>query len=230
MENRGDVFPQGEGVLRGGPKRDHISAHLRHGSVGLHRIVVHPGEMKGILENVRRFFEPFLDVAPGVGEPIAEIGSLKLLRSLIMIAHEFPASGPSLMDQGRARCERLVNGSHRGQFPILRLDESHRLVRSCLIHAHNRRHRISHVAHLIDRDNGLVFVGGAKELVPDDIVATQDRDHAGKSGCLLGVDLQQPRVGIRAAQDFSKSHSRNLDITGINGPPGDLFLSVNAEQ
>ena len=60
------------------------------------------------------------------------------------------------------------------------------------------------------------------------VIAGEDSDDSFGSGGLGSVDLQQPGVRDRAAQNLRIGHAGELDIAGENGLARDLFNSIDS--
>ncbi len=102
------------------------------------------------------------------------------------------------------------------------------MLRGRLVHRRHRRDRIAGVAHFVDRDDGLIFIGGAEHAQAPLVVA---RDHGENAGELLrraGVDAGKARVGVGAAQNFPVGHIGQLYVHRVERFAGHFLRAVGA--
>ncbi len=69
------------------------------------------------------------------------------------------------------------------------------------------------------------------DLVRRDVIASEDGQHAGHGGGLLGVDLLDVRMGVRRTQEIGMGLPRTVDIVRVIALAGDeaeIFLARNA--
>ena len=149
-------------------------AHLRDGRVWLHGVVVHHGKGEDIFENLVGLAKAFLDVAASKMKMVADIGPRH--RTQIGQVAEVAGWPQGFMQQGRVRCERLIQRCHGRQFLHIDVEQRHRRCRFSLAAGHYRHHWLASVTHALDGQDGLVLIGRTKVAVAvGKVVGGEDR-------------------------------------------------------
>ncbi len=121
--------------------------------------------------------------------------------------------------------ERRIDAGHTGQFVVVDLNQRQRLFRARQIHRRHGRDRFAGIAHLFHRDHRPAVID--RIHVPD-IRGRQDGGDAGQILGRLGVDRNNARVRIRAAQNLAEEHARNGDVADEFCFAGDFLDAVHA--
>ena len=114
-----------------------------------------------------------------------------------------------LEDERGARRQGVVDGHHRRQNFVLDIDQRQRAKRRLLVVGNHRRDQIAVIAHLVDRENGLILDAHAVDgIEPLEVFAGDDGVNAGSLRGARGIDSADARVRVRAAQDLGVQHAR----------------------
>ena len=106
--------------------------------------------------------ETLFHIAFGITETIAKIGAGEFFRRLVVLPHHFAATHRGVVHQCRVWRQRLVQIRHCRQFLVVDFNQFQSFLGDRLVCRRYRRHRIADVAHFVDRDDRLIFVGGAE--------------------------------------------------------------------
>ena len=175
-----------------------------------------------------------LDDRVGLGE--RPVGGL-LVAGLPGRAREVVAlAGLVVADQRRVGIERLARVDDRGQRVVLDVDQLQRVVGRVLVGRDHECDLLALEAHLVAGQHGLRVVGdrghpGQPERL--EILGRDDGGDVGMRQCLGGVDREDARVGVRAAQDGAVHHARKLDVIEIGALPADesrVFLALETTK
>ena len=139
-----------------------------------------------------------------------------------------------LMDQSRTWLQCLVDIQNRRQLFVFHLDQSQRLFSRVHVQRRHSRHRITHVAHFLHGDDGLIFEYGTvvrlDAFVVENVIARNHRHDAGNFERLGSVDILDARVRQRAAQNFSVAHAGHLHVRQVLRPAGHLGLVIQTAK
>jgi hypothetical protein len=116
--------------------------------------------------------------------------------------------------------ERLVRIDDDGQGVVLDLDLSGAVGRRVAAGRQHRGDLLGLVHHLLDRQHHLGVRHQGRhpvQVVLGEVLAGDDGQHAGHRQRLAGIDLHDPGVGVRAADDVQVQHPGKLDVVDV-GP------------
>ena len=120
-------------------------------------------------------------------------------------------AGLVVADQRRVVVERLAGVDHRGQRLVLDVDQRQRVVGRVLVGRDHERDLLALEADLVAREHGLRVVGDRRHPRQAERLEVLGGDHRGDVGVrerLRGVDRDDLRVGVRAAQHRAVDHAR----------------------
>ena len=150
----------------------------------------------------------------GLGEPLLHVASLEGER---LAAHEVAA----FVYRRRAREHRLHGIGDKRQRLIAHFDQPQRLLRGVLVYGGNRGHLVADVPHFSVQDRQ---VGG--DAAVGHVERCQYCVHAGMPGRRGGIDREDARVRVRAAQNLAMQHPRQPDIGSEFRFSGELLRQV----
>ena len=139
-------------------------------------------------------------------------------------------------DQRRVGVQRLAGVDNRGQRLVLDLDQLERVVRGVLVGRDHERDLLALEADLVAREHGLRVVGdGRHPSKPErlEVLGSDDRGDVGRGERLRGVDRDDPRVRVRAAQHGAVDHSRQPDVIEVGALAADearVFLALQTTE
>ena len=143
-----------------------------------------------------------------------------------------------VVENGRARCDGLIDRFDRRQPLVLDFDPAGRFA--CEIERGGRdgRHRMTVIEHLAVREQVVADVvqvnsafahhqlgGGLRDVLP-----RHDGLDAGHRGRRRGVDRQNPRVRVRAAHQRAVQHPGQRKVGSVVGPARDFVQSVMTDR
>ena len=131
----------------------------------------------------------------------------------------------ALVKRGRVRVGRRVGVEHRRQFLVGDVDQPGGLLGGFQIRRRDRGHRLAHIAHLADRERGLVLDEGA-DLVVADILARDNRRDAVERERGGDVVARDPRMGVGARHDHADQHVGARHVVGVDRLAGDLVARL----
>src|SRR5262245_17717526 len=117
------MFAQRKWILARCPEDDTVAVAIRHGYVGLQRVVMDARKRKGIFKNVRRFAQRGVHIPAAVVKMITDIGSLEPSSRLIAVTVDLSCRGLGVMNKGRIGRERFVEVGNGGKFLVLDLKQ-----------------------------------------------------------------------------------------------------------
>jgi hypothetical protein len=181
-----------------------------------------------MLEDMIRLVERTLDVAAAQAVVQRDVGVALALQVL-----EIGERSGRLEDivHDRLRGHRLDLVVHRGQRLVLDIDQRSRFFRDVRIGRQHQRDRLAGVAHLAEREYGLIVERRPVVRVGNDgadVLARDDAVHALDGLCRRDVDALDAPVRDRAAEDLPVQHPRQLQVMHVLGPPGHLRLAFEA--
>ena len=116
------------------------------------------------------------------------------------------------MDRLTFRGNRLLDRHDGRQLCKLHLDKVQRLIGDPLVGGRDRRDRVAHVADLLARQGFLVLADRKDAELDGQVVAGKDRQHARERPSPGDIDVQDPGVRVRAAQEPAKEHPRQGQV------------------
>jgi hypothetical protein len=123
------------------------------------------------------------------------------------------------------RGHRFDLSEHRGPFLVVDLDEPGGLLGDVWIGGKHQGHRFADVAHLLDREHGLVVERRAVVRIGHDaghVPGGQHAMHAGKGSRRLRIDPPDATVREGAAHDLPVEHARQPESVDVLGPSRQL--------
>ena len=139
------------------------------------------------------------------------------------------------MDLGRIRLHRFQHIGYRRQNFVFDIDQFKRFDGGLFIHGRNSAEFIADVTdfftfdgHLVDGVRKEIFVGTEFDIVS--VFRGDDRFDAGKFFGFGGIDAQNPRVRMFAADHFTDKHVGETYIKHIFGLAGDDPFAVDARN
>src|SRR4030095_12985383 len=129
-----------------------------------------------------------------------------------------------LVHDRRARLQRGERIEHRGQRRVVGVDQRQRLFGDLGRLGRHRGHLVPDAAHLAALERDLVLGEAEGPLL--DVLARQHRAHARRRPRPPRVDLDDPRVRHRRAQDLPVQEPRQLEVVQIAGATRDLVRAV----
>ncbi len=224
-----EMIAQSERVLAGRPNCQFFTVVVSDIVVRLERVVLNFLKTERIFKNVIGFSKAFIDIFPAKRQVIANIRAVESFRRAVNRAAQLGPSHSGFVNQYGARCRRVLDIGHFRELFVLDVNELQRLLGRWGIIGKHRGDRIADIAHFVDCDNGLIFIGRAVLVIEGlNIVARQRRDHPGKFFRLRGIDLDELRVSDGAAQYPRMRHARKLDIARVDRLAGDFFDAVDS--
>ena len=215
-----------ERVLAVGPQRDPVTVMVRDRRVRLHRVLVDRGEGVGALDHDRRPRGRLLEI-PGVDQ--MAVADVAAALAELAEAVEEPDLRAALVQRRRLRRERLLDRAEHRQQLVGDLDRAHRRLRRRLVRGGDGSHRLAREAHAVDRDDRAILDRMA--VIGLDVVEVgggEDRGHPLHRERRGGVDGEDPRMRVRAAQDLAVEHPRHLHVTDVLGLAAQLLGGVLA--
>ena len=227
-EHLGQLLADDERVLGRGPYGDAVVAPLGQDQLRLHGVVGHLGELEGVLEDPFRGGEPVLDAALAAFVVEAHVGVLPGLVVHGGIAGVFRAVFAHGFVQGRGvGVQGRIQGQERRERLVLHADEPQRLGGRLRGLRGHRRHRVPFIADLVHGQHRDVL--HQRAVVGGDVLQVRGREHRGHPGmglCGRGVDGQDARVRVGAAQDPRMEHVRARQVRGVHRLPPHLGGAV----
>ncbi len=165
------------------------------------------------------------DVSLGVGVAVPDQDRAEDVRARVLavaVAHRRPVGVERLL-LGRMlgvddRLERLVGDDDRLGRPTRLLG---------MLGGHDG-HRLAVVADAIDREHGLVGELEAVGLAARNVLVREHRVDAGHRDGLRDVDLEDARMGMRAAQGVAPQHPRGVEVARVGELPEHLRRRVGS--
>ena len=225
-EQRGDLLPDQERVLAGGPQGQLAAVPVRDRGVGLHRVLVDGREgvlpldhHGGVFEGAAGIAAPERVAVAGVAVGVGQVA--KTVRAA--------RPGPLLVDQRGVRGERRLERGRDREFVVLDVDERDRGVGRGLGFGRDHGDRLAQEPDLAQgHDRPVPQRVAVVGIDVGQVVAGQDGDHA--VGLLRGggVDAPDPGVRHRAVQDRAVEHAGQPEVAGVFGLAGELQPAVGA--
>jgi hypothetical protein len=139
-----------------------------------------------------------------------------------------------LMNQRPSWLQCLVDIQNRRQLFVFYLDQTQRLFSRVHVQRRYSRHRITHVPHFLHCNDGLIFeyraVVRLDAFVMKNVIPRNYRHNARNVERLGSVDLLDPRVRQRAAQNFSVTHPGNLHVGQVLGFASDFSFVIQTAK
>ncbi len=216
-------------ILRRVPDRQLVGAWvpLRDGAARLHGVGDQP-----LLD------EALLDDDLGIGEGSIDVAVVEL-PMIIEIAWHVVMQ----LRSTRLGCLHFVH--HHRQRLVVRLDQMHGVARQCGVVRHDGSHSVAGVANAVGRHHRIrrhlqIGVGqqpdaGHRVDLAREVLAGDDRPHAGRDLGLGDIQPGDARMGVGAAHDGHVEHAGQLDVVGVKAAAGNepgIFapLDRRAEQ
>ena len=139
-------------------------------------------------------------------------------------------------DQRRVGVERLAGVDDRRQRLVLDVDQLERVVRRVLVGRDHERDLLALEADLVAREHGLRVVGDRRHPGEPERLEVLGGDDSGDVGVRerpRGVDRDDARVRVRAAQHRAVDHPRQPDVVEVGALAADearVFLALQATE
>ena len=133
-------------------------------------------------------------------------------------------AGLVVADQRRVGVERLAGVDDRRQRLVLDVDQLQRVVGRVLVGRDHERDLLALEADLVAGEHGLGVVGDRRHPGQAERLEVLGGDHGGDVGMGQrgrGVDRDDARVGVRAAQHGAVHHPRQLDVVEVGALAAD---------
>ena len=160
----------------------------------------------------------------GVGLGERAVGGL-LVAGLPRRAREVVAlAGLVVADQRRVGVERLARVDDRRQRLVLDVDQRQRVVGRVLVGRDHERDLLALEADLVAREHGLRVVGDRRhprQAERLEVLGGDDRGDVRVRERRRGVDRDDPRVRVRAAQHRAVDHPRQPDVVEVGALAAD---------
>jgi hypothetical protein len=131
----------------------------------------------------------------------------------------------ALVDQRRAGCERRRRIDDRSQLFVVDPDQARGLARDRLAVGGHRGDDLADVAHLALGERRLVLDEGAHPVALVEIVAGDDRAHAGQRAGRAQVIAADAGVRVRALQDRAVQHSGAMQVGDVLRAAAELVVA-----
>jgi hypothetical protein len=199
-----------------GPKRELVVRAVKTDrAVLLHRQMSIALIKKGSLENMVRAGEATFDVAEFEGH------------GLLHVSAPVPGVDALTLFGGR---QRLFDGENRFQNFVFNVDKAERLFRQAFADRRHRRHGIAGITDLIDRQRLFVLGRGHDAELLRQVLAGEHGEHAIELERPRGVDAEDARMGMGAAQELGVNHPRQIKIVRVHRLAGALRHGVDFAQ
>ena len=145
-------------------------------------------------------------------------------------------AGLVVADQRRVRVQRLAGVDDRRQRLVLDVDQLQRVVRRVLVGRDHERDLLALEADLVAREDGLRVVGDRRHPGEPERLEILRRDHGGDVRVRerpRGVDRDDARVRVRAAQHRPVHHPRQPDVVEVGALAADearVLLALQAAE
>ena len=145
-------------------------------------------------------------------------------------------AGLVVADQRRVVVERLARVDHGGQRLVLDVDERQRVVGRVLVGRDDEGDLLALEADLVARQHGLGVVGDRRhprQAERLEVLGGDDRGDVRVRQRPGGVDRDDLRVGVRAAQQRAVDHARQLDVVEVVALAADearVLLALEAAE
>ena len=120
--------------------------------------------------------------------------------------------------QGRVRLQ------VKGQRPVFHPDQGQRLPGGVIVNGGHRGHFVPHKTD--SRIQGQCVRRNGRHRTARHVKGSDYRQHAGDLGRGVSIDADDVGVGVGAAQDVTVEHSRQFQIGGILGSPGQFLRQI----
>ena len=220
FEELGQIVAESEHALGGGPDAQLPVLPARHGAVRLERVVQRHRGPVGPLDGRVGLPEAGLDVAA-----LADARG----RGVLVIGEDLRG----------AWLARLVRVDDVRQDLVARLDQADGVLGdlggdrrdrgdllACVQHAAQPSGSALLLAGLVDRAPGILGLPKGREAVRP--VEDEHGLDAREARRARGIDGNDARMSVRAAQDRAMKHAAQLDVVGVGGPAGHLGRAVDA--
>src|SRR5262249_4749086 len=134
-----------------------------------------------------------------------------------------------LVDDGSAGCQRLIHIQDSRQLLVLHLDKLESVKRDGKIHSGDRRDRLAHVAHLVSREDSLVFDDGTHGQIGK-VLGADHGLHAGESFRFRGIAGEDACMRVGAAQYRAVQHERSVEVISISRRAVDFALRLESRK
>ena len=145
-------------------------------------------------------------------------------------------AGLVVADQRRVGVERLARVDDRRQRLVLDVDQRQRVVGGVLVGRDHERDLLALEAHLVARQHGLRVVGDRRHPREPERLEVLGGDDGGDVRVrerARGVDRDDLRVRVRAAQDLAVDHPRQADVVEVGALAADearVLLALQAAE
>ena len=158
--------------------------------------------------------------------PASQVGEARLSR----------LAGLVVADQRRVGVERLARVDHRRQRVVLDVDQRQRVVGGVLVDRDDERDLLALEAHLVAGQHGLRVVGDRRHPREPERLEVLGGDDGGDARVrerARGVDRDDPRVRVGAAQHLAVDHPRQADVVEVVALAADearVLLALQAAE
>ncbi len=226
VEQRRDLGAHQERVLAGRPHGDSVRIPLRDDAVRLHRVLVDAREGVVPLDHDRRVRERRVHTAPVDAIPVADVAVPLRQRAQ---AVEQPGPQRTVLDQRRARRERILERAHDRQLLVIDHDLPEGGLGGGLVHGRDRCHRLAREPDPVDGHDGPVLDGVAPVGVDvQDVRTREHRDDARHRKRACDVYGHDPGMSHRAPEHLAVQHPGHAHVTDVAGIATQLVVRVHA--
>ena len=207
-----------------------VGADLRHHGVRLDVALVNRlgGELPLDHHITRR--EPGRDVT------VAEFVALGHVRGLVGCGID-PLRDQIFVQQRSPRRERGIERQHRLEDFVVDVDQRQCALRDVVGHGRPGRDRVTGVVDLVPRPHVVGQAAKVGRSLADEGILGRDIGEVGTAHhclhtleleCAAGVDPQDARVSVRAAEHAAPQHARQRFVGPVVGAPGHLVHAIGA--
>ena len=201
---------------------------MGYGARRFHGNMLGAGRGKDLFKDLVRLSKSFLNISLFHTYVITEVGSsLEIDRQ---VRQTLWRHSTGLMQDRRSLGQCLLRVHNSGQFLVVHFDQFQCLFGNFRSRGSYCCHRIADKAHPVDGNDGLILHDGAVvgfpgSIVPQ-VVLSQHDGHASQFSCTRVVNVDDPGVRQRAAQNLGVEHSAYLQVIQIRKFSGDLVFAL----
>jgi hypothetical protein len=166
---------------------------------------------KSVFEDFVGFGEGFFNVAEFEGDAFVDVAFLAV------VVNAGFRSGQGFF--------RIGDG---GEDFVVDIDEVEGFEGGELFAGDDGGNRIADVADVINAESLLVLADGKDSVCDGEVFSGENQIDAGMGESAGSIDLSNPRVGVRGAQEFAVGHAREKNVVSEAGLAGDFGAGVDA--